>query len=167
MEDSRIGLVSTERQVGAAEEPTLQDIHAALVDVYGSDFGIHEPIWISRFTDMARQDAVNLGWKLAQVVKGISPDRLFDTYHAERHPVPINFGERDAFDGIAALWSDRVECVDAKYTGALELPVIGVIDAPAAVLVRPDGHVAWVDEGSDAGLADALTEWFGAPTTAT
>ena len=33
------------------------------------------------------QDAVNLGWKLAQVVKGISPDSLLDTYHAERYPV--------------------------------------------------------------------------------
>ena len=66
---------------------------------------------------MARQDAVNLGWKLAQVVKGISPDRLFDTYHAERHPVPINFGERGAFDGIAAPWMGRVRMIEAECLG--------------------------------------------------
>src|ERR671939_1608934 len=33
------------------------------------------------------QDAVNLGWKLAQVLKRTSPETLLDTYHAERHPV--------------------------------------------------------------------------------
>src|SRR5947209_11839200 len=33
------------------------------------------------------QDAVNLGWKLAQVVKGTAPESLLDTYHAERHPI--------------------------------------------------------------------------------
>ena len=285
LEDGRVGLVSTERQVGATEQPTLDDIRSALIDVYGTDFGIHDPTWISRFTDMARQaetyrdrrvllagdaahvhapvgghglntgvqDAVNLGWKLAQVVKGTSPESLLDTYHAERHPVAarvlrttmahvaigrrdertlalaeiasgllrmdeprkrmageitaldihyelggghpllgrrmpdldilianeptrvsalmhdarpllINFAPLDRLD--IAPWSDRVEYVGAKYTGAWELPVIGQVDAPAAVLVRPDGHVAWVGDGSDAGLADALALWFGVPDAA-
>src|SRR5215218_11199466 len=108
-----------EQRVGTAGEPTLRDLSAALVAVCGTDYGVHSPTWISRFTDMARQaaayrkgrvllagdaahvhspvggqglntgvqDAVNLGWKLAQVVNRTSPDSLLDTYHAERHPV--------------------------------------------------------------------------------
>src|SRR6188508_2852943 len=109
----------TERQLRLDSEPTMRDVSEALVNIYGTDFGIHSPTWISRFTDMTRQaaayrerrvllagdaahvhppmggqglniglqDAVNLGWKLAQVVKGTSPDSLLDTYHAERHPI--------------------------------------------------------------------------------
>ena len=109
----------TEQQLGPGSEPTLSDLSQALITVYGTDFGIHSPTWISRFTDMTRQaaayragrvllagdsahvhypaggqglslgvqDAVNLGWKLAQVVNGTSPESLLDTYHAERHPV--------------------------------------------------------------------------------
>src|SRR6185437_7120872 len=282
LEDGRVGLVSTERHVDATDEPTLEDIREALVSVYGTDFGIHDATWVSRFTDMARQatvyrdrrvllagdaahvhaplggqglntgvqDAVNLAWKLAQVVKGISPESLLDTYHAERHPIAarvlrttmahVAIGRRDArtqalaeilsellhmdeprkrmageitaldihydlgeghpllgrrmpdLDVIVASgstrvfqlmhdarplllnfapldrldiapWADRVRSVDAKYTGAWKLPVIGVVDAPAAVLVRPDGYVAWVGEGTEAGLVDALALWFGAP----
>jgi 3-(3-hydroxy-phenyl)propionate hydroxylase len=194
------------------------------------------------------QDAVNLGWKLAQVVKGTSPASLLDTYHAERHPIAarvlrntmaqsalrrpdghtkalgeyvtellkmdeprrrvvgevsgldirydlgdghpllghripdlelvtgecrlrlyellhhggpvlVNFGERGAVD--ITPWDDRVQVIDANYGGAWELPVIGAVAAPSAVLIRPDGYVAWVGEGSQAGLADALTTWFG------
>ena len=119
-EDGRVvGVVTTEQQLEDSGEPTLQDLSAALIAVYGTDFGIHSPAWISRFTDMTRQaanyragrvllagdsahvhypaggqglglgvqDAVNLGWKLAQVVNGTSPERLLDTYHNERHPV--------------------------------------------------------------------------------
>ncbi len=115
----------TEQRLGRTGEPTLGDLSGALVAVYGTDFGIHSPPWISRFTDMARQaaslrkgrlllagdaahlhhpaggqglntgvqDAVNLGWKLAQVVKKTSPESLLDTYHTERHPVAgIVFG---------------------------------------------------------------------------
>ena len=114
-----VGVVLTERQLGPASEPTLRDLSEALIAVYGTDYGIHSPTWISRFTDRTRQaaayrerrvllagdaahvhppvggqglnigvqDAVNLGWKLAQVVKRISPDSLLDTYHTERHPV--------------------------------------------------------------------------------
>src|SRR5213594_1470411 len=109
----------TEQHLGPAAEPTLRDLSEALIAVYGTDYGIHSPIWISMFTDMTRQaaayrdrrvllagdaahvhapiggqglntgvqDAVNLGWKLAQVVNRTSPDSLLDTYHAERHPV--------------------------------------------------------------------------------
>jgi 2-polyprenyl-6-methoxyphenol hydroxylase-like FAD-dependent oxidoreductase len=197
------------------------------------------------------QDAVNLGWKLAQVVEGTSPESLLDTYHAERHPVaarvlrdtmaqvalgrqdartkalgevvaellrmdeprkrfaammsgldihydlgeghpllgrrmpdldlvtadgplrvfallhrarPVltNLGEPEALD--ISAWADRVQLVDATYAGAWELPGLGTVATPTAVLVRPDGHVAWVGEGTEAGLVDALTKWFGPPT---
>ena len=114
-----VGVMLTESQVGNTDEPTLRDLSEGLIAVYGTDYGIHSPTWITRFTDMTRQaaayrkgrillagdaahvhspvggqglntgvqDAVNLGWKLAQVVNGISPESLLDTYHAERHPV--------------------------------------------------------------------------------
>jgi 3-(3-hydroxy-phenyl)propionate hydroxylase len=194
------------------------------------------------------QDAVNLGWKLAQVVEGTSPESLLDTYHAERHPVGARVlrhtmaqvalttpddrhqalrddvaelmtmeEPRRRFGGIlsgldihydlgeghpllgrrmpdldlvgeagptrvfallhdargvllylgglpavdTAPWSDRVRTVDAAYDGEWELPVLGQVAAPAAVLVRPDGYVAWVGDGTDHGLHDALTTWFG------
>jgi 2-polyprenyl-6-methoxyphenol hydroxylase-like FAD-dependent oxidoreductase len=114
-----VGVMVTEENVGSTTEPTMRDLSEALIAVYGTDYGIHDPTFISRFTDMTRQaaayrdrhvllagdaahihapdggqglntgvqDAVNLGWKLAQVVKRTSPDSLLDTYHAERHPV--------------------------------------------------------------------------------
>ena len=114
-----VRIVLTERNIGSTSEPTLRDVSEALIVVYGTDYGIHSPTWISRFTDMTRQaaayrdrrvllagdaahvhppiggqglnigvqDAVNLGWKLAQVVRQTSPEKLLDTYHAERHPV--------------------------------------------------------------------------------
>src|SRR4030088_1405645 len=194
------------------------------------------------------QDAVNLGWKLAQGVNGTSPESLLDTYQDERHPVAaralqhtmaqaalqrrdermkalvdvvselasmdeprkrlagiisgldihydlgeghpllgrrmpdldlmiadgplrvfellhgakpvlLNFAPAGGFD--IAPWAERVQLVDASYAGIWELPVVGEVTAPSAVLVRPDGHVAWVGEGTDAGLRDALTTWFG------
>jgi 2-polyprenyl-6-methoxyphenol hydroxylase-like FAD-dependent oxidoreductase len=278
-----VRVMVTERHLGPAGEPTLRDLSEALVAVYGTDFGIHSPAWISRFTDAARQaaayregrvvlagdaahvhhpiggqglntgvqDAVNLGWKLAQVVKRTSPDTLLDSYHAERHPVAarvlrnamaqmallqrqddrtnalrdivsellsmdeprkkfaammsgldihydlgaghpllgrrmpdldlitdggplqvftllhdarpvlLNFGEPDDFD--VAPWATRVKVVDAKYVGEWDLPVVGAVQAPSAVLIRPDGYVAWVGEDTQLGLVDALTAWFGAP----
>jgi hypothetical protein len=200
------------------------------------------------------QDAVNLGWKLAQVVKATSPDSLLNTYHAERHPVAaralrntmaqgallrraeertkalrdtvsellgmdeprkrfaammsgldihydlgeghpligrrmpdldlvtangplrvftllhdarpllLRLGEGDGFD--ITPWADRVKRIDARYGGAWELPVMGAVAAPAAVLVRPDGYVAWVGGSTEPGLAEALTMWFGPPAAA-
>ena len=118
-EGGTVRVMVTEEHVGPASEPTLRDLSEALIAVYGTDYGVHSPTWISRFTDLTRQaaayrngrillagdaahvhspvggqglntgvqDAVNLGWKLAQVVNGTSPDSLLDTYHAERHPV--------------------------------------------------------------------------------
>jgi 2-polyprenyl-6-methoxyphenol hydroxylase-like FAD-dependent oxidoreductase len=275
----------TEGQVGSTSEPTLRELSDALVAVYGTDYGIHNPTWISRFTDMARQaaayrdrrvllagdaahvhnpvggqglnigvqDAVNLGWKLAQVVKRTSPDSLLDTYHAERHPVAArvlrntiaqvslmrpddriktlgdtiselltmdeprkrfaammsglgihyDLGEghpllgrrmpdldvvtatgpvrvftllHDARPVLLSLgeprdvditpWANRVRLIDAEYVGTWELPVFGAVTAPGAVLIRPDGYVAWVGDGTDLGLSEALTTWFGPPAAA-
>ncbi|MGZ4125899.1 MAG: FAD-dependent monooxygenase, partial [Actinomycetota bacterium] len=119
MDGGPVGVMVTEEHVGPTTEPTLRDLSEALIRVYGTDYGVHSPTFLSRFTDMTRQaaayrdgrvllagdaahvhapdggqglntgvqDAVNLGWKLAQVVKRTSPDSLLDTYHAERHPV--------------------------------------------------------------------------------
>ena len=119
-EDGRtVGVVTTEPEIEEGSEPNLHDLSTALIAAYGTDFGVHSPVWISRFTDMTRQaasyragrvllagdsahvhypaggqglglgvqDAVNLGWKLAQVVNGTSPESLLDTYQHERHPV--------------------------------------------------------------------------------
>ena len=281
-----VGVMLTEAHVETAGEPTLRDLTEALIAVYGTDYGVHSPTWISRFTDMTRQaatyrdrrvllagdaahvhspdgaqglqyavqDAVNLGWKLAQVVNRTSPESLLDTYHSERHPVAarllrttmahvalrrpdertealrdtiaevlmadeqprerfaammfgldihydlgeghpllgrrmpdldlvtadgplrvfellhdakpvlLNLGEPGGFD--VTPWADRVQLVDADYDGVWELPVLGEVTAPTAVLVRPDGYVAWVGEGTDAGLPEALTTWFGPPVAA-
>jgi hypothetical protein len=76
-------------------------------------------------------------------------------------PVLLNVGEPCAI-GITA-WANRVQLVDAHYDGGWELPILGDVPAPAAALIRPDGYVAWVGEGTDAGLHDALTTWFGSP----
>jgi hypothetical protein len=213
---------------------------------------VHSPVG-GQGLNIGVQDAVNLGWKLAQVVKGTAPQSLLDSYHAERHPVAarvlrntmaatalgrgdertealresltellrmeeprkryaamssgldvhydlgpghpllgrrmpdldlvtaqgpervfallhparpllLDLGAPGAF-GFAG-WADRVRRVEARYTGAWELPVLGAVAAPTAVLVRPDGYVAWVGEGGDRGLRDALTRWFGPPATA-
>jgi len=118
-DEGPVGVMVTEQHVGSTTEPTLRDLSEALIPLYGTDYGVRSPTWISRFTDMTRQaaayragrvllagdaahvhppdggqglqlgvqDAVNLGWKLAQVVSRTSPETLLDTYHAERHPV--------------------------------------------------------------------------------
>jgi 3-(3-hydroxy-phenyl)propionate hydroxylase len=286
LEDGRrVGVVVSERPAGQPDEPTLRDLSQALIAVWGTDYGVHSPTSISRFTDMTRQaasyregrallagdaahvhypvggqglnigvqDAVNLGWKLAQVVHRTSPDSLLNTYHAERHPVAarmlqntmaataltrtdarigalrdtmsellsmdeprkrfaammsglgihydlgeghpllgrrmpdldlatangpvrvftllhnarpvlLNLGEPGGID--ITPWADRVRLTDAKYAGTWELPVLGVVSAPTAVLIRPDGHVAWVGDPTHQGLHDALTTWFGPPARA-
>ncbi|HEX4340646.1 MAG TPA: FAD-dependent monooxygenase [Polyangiaceae bacterium] len=282
----RVRVVSIEPEVRQGDEPMLDDLREALVTVYGTDFGVHDVTWLSRFTDTTRQaasyrerrvllagdaahihspaggqglnigiqDAVNLGWKLAQVVNGTSPESLLDTYHAERHPIgarvlrtsmaqtAVNRGDerttalRDSMTELLAMdeprkryaammsgldvhydlgdghpllgrrmpdldlvtesgprrvftflhaarpilldlgepgtldvtpWADHVQRIDARYAGAWELPVLGAVPAPAAVLIRPDGYVAWVGNGTDQGLGDALSRWFGAPSVAT
>jgi len=281
-----VRLVVAEKQLGPASEPDLRDVSDALIAVCGTDYGIHSPTWISRFTDMARQaavyrdrrvllagdaahvhspvggqgldtgvqDAVNLGWKLAQVVKETSPETLLDSYHAERHPVGarvlrtnmaqvalrdraserinalhetisellrmdeprrriaarmsgldihydiggehplvgrrmpdldlviaggpmrvfnllhdaravlLNFGEPGTFD--ISRRRVRVQSIDATYAGIWDLPGLGPVAAPAAVLIRPDGYVAWVGDRTQLGLVDALTTWFGSPAAA-
>ena len=280
MDPGPVRVMVTEQQLGPSSEPTLRDLSEALITVYGTDFGIHSPTSIARFTDMTRQaaayragrvllagdsahvhypaggqglslgvqDAVNLGWKLAQVVNGTSAESLLDTYHDERHPVAaralrhtmaqtalqrqdertkalaelvselammdeprkrlagivsgldvhydlgeghpllgrrmpdldlvsadgplrvfellhdakpllLNLGEPGGFD--VAPWTDRVQLINAQYAGIWELPVIGAVSAPSAVLIRPDGYVAWVGERTQAGLPEALSTWFG------
>ncbi|HVS05007.1 MAG TPA: hypothetical protein VHK65_02430, partial [Candidatus Dormibacteraeota bacterium] len=79
-------------------------------------------------------------------------------------PVLLNLGDAGGLD--IAPWADRVQLVDASYAGTWELPVLGAVGAPTAVLVRPDGHVAWVGDLTQLGLADALTTWFGPPAAA-
>jgi 3-(3-hydroxy-phenyl)propionate hydroxylase len=89
------------------------------------------------------------------------PLRVFTLQH-DAGPVLLNLGEPGGFD--IAPWADRVQSIDATYDGAWELPGLGAVTAPIAVLVRPDGHVAWVEDRTQLGLADPLTDWFGPPT---
>ena len=73
----------------------------------------------------------------------------------------LDLGEPDSLD--LGPWADRVRHVSAEYDGPWELPVVGEVAAPSAVLIRPDGHVAWVGDGTPTGLSDALATWFGRP----
>ena len=89
------------------------------------------------------------------------PLRVFTLLH-EARPVLLNLGEPGTFD--ITPWADRVKLIDAEYAGVWELPVQGVVTAPAAMLIRPDGYVAWVGDGTDYGLREALITWFGSPS---
>src|ERR687891_535498 len=143
MDGGPVGVMVTEEHVGPTTEPTLDDLREALIDVYGTDYGIHSPTWISRFTDMTRQaaayrdrrvllagdaahvhapdggqglntgvqDAVNLGWKLAQVVHKTSPESLLDTYHAERHPVAARVLRNTMAQVALRRQEDRIKAV--------------------------------------------------------
>jgi 3-(3-hydroxy-phenyl)propionate hydroxylase len=91
------------------------------------------------------------------------PARVFALLHDAR-PVLLNLGEPGGYDD-AAPWADRVQLLEASYDGGWELPVLGDVAAPAAVLIRPDGYVAWVGEGSRLGLTQALNSWFGEPSS--
>lgn len=274
-----VRVMVTEPELGNTAEPRLDDIRQALISARGTDYGLHNATWVSRFTDTTRQaatyrnrrvllagdaahihfpiggqglntgiqDAVNLGWKLAQVVDGTSPESLLDTYHDERHPVAARVlhntmaqtalnapgartdALRDTMTELLAMNQprtqiaammcgldihydlgaghpllgrripdldlqtatgslrifsllhqarpvllnlaapgrfadtavyDRLSIIDASYTGPWHLPVIGHVPDPHAVLIRPDGHVGWVDtDGNAIGLQAALTKW--------
>jgi hypothetical protein len=95
------------------------------------------------------------------LVTAAGPLRVFTLLHKAR-PVLLNLGERGSLD--VTSWADRVQTVDARYAGNWELPAIGAVSAPSAVLIRPDGYVAWVGDGTEMGLAESLTTWFGPPT---
>jgi len=91
------------------------------------------------------------------------PVRVFSLLHNAR-PVLLNLGEPGGFD--IAPWADRVQLINATYAGTWELPVVGAVTAPTAVLIRPDGHVAWVGDLTHQGLPGALATWFGPPAAA-
>ncbi|MFF4402839.1 FAD-dependent monooxygenase [Streptomyces sp. NPDC001480] len=288
----RVLTTEYDRVTDRSEPVTLEALRETLTRIAGTDFGMRNPRWLSRFADAARlaeryrrgrvllagdaahvhypaggqglnmgvQDAVNLGWKLAAVVRGRMPEEFLDTYHDERHPVAarvlhntraqaalgrpgpatdalrevfgtlIGFGEVNQYlstmitaldlryptpddhplagrrvpnadlkdqdgdtrirsllhrgrpvllelrgaqglDGTAAAWADRVDHVAADCADETwEVPAVGPVPVPAALLLRPDGHIAWVASAgtvpdTDA-LRTALTEWFGPPATA-
>jgi hypothetical protein len=87
------------------------------------------------------------------------PTRVSTLLHDGR-PLLLNFGEFGSLD--ISPWSDRVRLVDARYEGEWELPVLGAVGSPQVVVIRPDGHVAWVGETKAVGLVEALATWFGA-----
>jgi 3-(3-hydroxy-phenyl)propionate hydroxylase len=91
------------------------------------------------------------------------PLRVFALLHDAR-PVLLDFGEPGGLE--IAPWADRVKSVNAKYVGGWDLPVLGAVAAPAAVLIRPDGYVAWVGDQAQLGLTNALATWFGPPSAA-
>jgi hypothetical protein len=97
------------------------------------------------------------------LVTANGPIRIFELLH-DAKPVLLNFGAPDSFD--ITPWAERVQLIDAEYDGPWELPVLGAVTAPPAVLIRPDGYVAWVGAPADPGLRDALTSWFGPATAA-
>jgi hypothetical protein len=149
MDGGPVRVMVTEQQLGTSSEPTLRDLSEALIAVYGTDFGIHNPTWISRFTDMTRQaatyragrvllagdsahvhypaggqglglgvqDAVNLGWKLAQVVNGTSPESLLDTYQDERHPVAARALRHTMAQGALQRQDERIKALVDVVSG--------------------------------------------------
>lgn len=168
-DEGPVRVMVTEAEVGPRTEPTLHDLREALIAVYGTDYGVRDPTWISRFTDTTRQaaayrdrrvllagdaahvhspiggqglntgvqDAVNLGWKLAQVVRGTSPDSLLDTYHAERHPVgarvlrntmaQVALQRTDARSEAAAqVVAELLELDEARIRVAAEMSGLGI-----------------------------------------
>ena len=151
--EKRVRVVVSERYAGQTDEPTLNDLSRALISVWGTDYGVHGPTWISRVTDMTRQaasyrngrvllagdaahihypvggqglnigvqDAVNLGWKLAQVAKGISSVGLLDTYHAERHPVAARVLQNTMAQTALTRGDQRVTALRATMSELLSM----------------------------------------------
>jgi 3-(3-hydroxy-phenyl)propionate hydroxylase len=120
--------------------------------------------WPIRFA--ACQGAIVPGNALPEhtvVIAATDPVRVFTLLHDAR-PLLLNFG--DPGSGAISSWADRVRLLDAKTDGPWELPVLGTVPAPAAVLIRPDGHVAWVGDPNDLRLQNALSIWFGPPVSA-
>jgi 3-(3-hydroxy-phenyl)propionate hydroxylase len=146
-DDRSVALRDTVRELLHMDEPRryLAAMLAGLDVAY--DLGEGHPLLGRRMPDL---DLVTAG----------GPRRVFTLLHHAR-PVLLNLGVSGGFD--ITPWSDRVQLIDAEYVGVWELPVLGVVTAPSAVLIRPDGHVAWVGDGTDNGLRDALTTWFGSP----
>jgi 3-(3-hydroxy-phenyl)propionate hydroxylase len=178
MEDGRtVRVLVTEQQLGPATEPTLSDLGEALKVVFGTDFGIHSPTWISRFTDATRQaaayrdrrvllagdaahihspaggqgiglgvqDAVNLGWKLGQVVTGVSPDGLLDTYHSERHPAGARALKHSMAQSVLQRADARIEAVRDTIADLLGFDdsrrlIAGLISGLDLVYDAGDGH---------------------------
>src|SRR5262249_43782439 len=97
------------------------------------------------------------------LITASGPTRVFTLLHAAR-PALINFGGPGSLD--IGRWAGRVRSIDATFGGLWELPAIGAVSQPTGVLIRPDGYVAWVGDGSQEGLAAALTAWFGPATAA-
>jgi len=95
------------------------------------------------------------------LVSADGPLRVFELLH-DAKPVLLNLAGHGSFD--IAAWADRVQLIHAEYDGPWELPVLGEVSAPTAVLIRPDGYVAWVEDRTHEGLSEALTTWFGPPT---
>jgi hypothetical protein len=114
------------------------------------DFGEGHPLLGRRMSDL-------------DLLTSHGPLRVFTLLHDAR-PVLLNLGAPINVD--ITPWADRIKLIDANYDGTWELPALGAVPAPTAVLIRPDGYVAWVGDGSDLGLVEALTTWFGPPSPA-
>ena len=149
--DDRIeALVDVVSELASMDEPRKRLVGSCSgLDIH-YDLGEGHPLLGRRMPDL-------------DLVTADGPLRVFELLHDAR-PLLLNLGEPGGFD--ITPWADRVQLIDASYKGEWELPVLGVVSAPTAVLIRPDGYVAWVGDLTQLGLPDALTTWFGPPTAA-